>query len=419
MKLINKTQRYYLLFIIGLLIIWGIVFFFFISKELSESLDEDLNRELQATIENLQQQDLLPELFPGTPFIQIEPIQERRDSGIVFTDTLLVDPEDGELEPFREIATQVVLNGRPYRVVLRKSQFGYDDLLTSILYAQLVFIVLLTGIIAVFNRKFFGRIWHPFYHTINQLTSYNIRKKGGVSFKNTDIDEFRQLNAVIKGLLERIEEDYGRLKQFTENASHEIQTPLSVIRNQTELLFQDESLPRELLKRLKKIHAMAGKLARLNSALLLLTKIENDQYPSGTGINSTQLLERLVAEYHELASSKDIVLEANLDHDVFIDMNAGLAEMMFRNLLSNAVKHNYQGGTVEITLGKNEFMITNTGMILQADSTKLFDRFYKEHNGSDSLGLGLSIVHSIVKTNGFGISYTYKDRRHTVRLKFK
>ena len=418
MKLITKTQTYYLGLLVGLLTIWAVGFLLFISSQLRESTDEMLESDLETLITELQNGRRVPEAFRHTSIIQINPIPEIQHEEEVYADVRLADPEDGEMEEFREIRTQIKLNGQPYRIILRKSQMEYDKVFSSILIALLIFIIVLVAAIAVANRQFLQHIWDPFYDTLNQLAGYRIQDKGRLKLKETNIDEFEELNEGVKKLLIRIEDDYRQLKRFTENASHEIQTPLSVIQNQIELLTQDEDLSEQQQIRLGVINKMSGRLSRLNSALLLLTKIENEQYAHHRQVGLTGMLENLIGSYRELAKAKDISLREDLEGNVVRDINPDLAEMLFRNLLSNAIKHNHREGTVEITLTEESFTITNTGPEPEGAPAQFFERFRKGTTKSDSLGLGLSIVHTIAAANDFTITYRYEEGKHSINLTF-
>lgn len=418
MKLIKKTQTYYLLLIAGLLFVLSAAFLVFISSELKESTDDMLARDLKTVIIQLLQEGRVPEAFYNTPTLQIKAIPKVVNGEVIYSNVMLPDPEDGEMETFREIRTQVKLNGQSYKVILRRPQIEYNDLWRSIFVALFIYIIMLVALIAVVNRQFFQHIWKPFYHTLAQLAGYSIKDKGELNLKESDVDEFQALNEEVEKLISRTEYDYQRLKQFTENASHEIQTPLAVIQNQVELLFQDQKLPEDQFLRIAEIKKMTGRLSRLNSALLLLTKIENEQYKQREEIDISQLLAPLVAQYRELAKTKEITVTENLETGVTVIANTDLAEMLLRNLLSNAVKHNFSGGSVTVSLQSHCLIISNTGPEPKMDPSQLFNRFSKANTNSNSLGLGLAIVQTIVAANDFAIDYRYEDEKHILKLTF-
>lgn len=418
MKLINKTQTYYLPLIIGLVTLWCGGFLWYIAQEMDQNINDALENELETAVHDLQADPTSPDLLAETLIFSIRPIVELTNDNEVFKDTLLGDPEDGDLEPFRQLSMQAMIHGKPYEVRLRKSQLEYDDLFSTILIGLLIFVALLIVSVVIINRRFLQHIWDPFYATIGQLSAYRVEKGGDVQLGESDIDEFQELNDGVRRLLGRIEEDYKRLKQFTENASHEIQTPLSVIQNQVELLYQDETMTENQHQRLGVINKMSGRLSRLNSALLMLTKIENNQYAQQEEVDLSGLMNRLVDQYRNLAQAQKIIIESDIDRGVIFKINPDLAEMLFRNLLSNAIKHNYPEGRVSVALNNDHCTITNTGPEPKGNPEHMFDRFRKDDGDSNSLGLGLSIVQTITHASDLKTDYSYRDGKHLLTIRF-
>src|SRR5262249_15174908 len=150
--------------------------------------------------------------------------------------------------------------------------------ITTLLVFTVLFISALLVTLFFLNRRFSKNIWLPFKHALQQLKAFDVSKQNKISFDHSNIAEFEELNKSLSGMTERISADYHRLKEFTEDASHEIQTPLSVIRSKLELLMQADNFPEEEVQSIQKISEAVTKLSRLNIALLTLTKIENRQF---------------------------------------------------------------------------------------------------------------------------------------------
>src|SRR6185437_15266196 len=102
-------------------------------------------------------------------------------------------------------------------------------------------------------------------------------------------------------MCEKVSKDYESLKNFTENASHEIQTPLAIIKNKIELLLQSENLDKTQIHSIQILNEAASKLSRLNQSLLLLTKIENRQFESPEKVNFSKVLNQCIENFEELA----------------------------------------------------------------------------------------------------------------------
>lgn len=183
-------------------------------------------------------------------------------------------------------------------------------------------------------------------------------------------------------------------------------------------MLQDESLSEDQWQRLQQVEHAARKLSRLNKALLLLTKIENRQYPQSKAVDLADLMKNLVPEYRSLAEAKNISMDLNIESGAIVEMNPELAEMMLRNLLSNAIKHNVNDGRIDISLRSDSLAIVNTGPEPEDDLDEYFERFKKQNTSSDSLGLGLPIVLAITKDSNLTINYYYKDGVYVVELDY-
>jgi len=416
MKLISKTQRIYLILVIVLLMAGSGLFMYAISSVMKENVDEALHSNLLTLIHQSQKSGTITPI--STPQIKITPITAIRDTAIQFSDTTMYNDVEHEPFKYRQISTEATVGGQPYHIIMRRAKTESDDLFMTILMVELIFAVLLVVCLFILNRNILQKIWNPFYDTLRQITNYEIGQQKEIVWSETEIDEFQELNSVLENMIAYVEKEYNSLKEFTENASHEIQTPLSVISSKVDQLLQDESLDREKSEQLYAIKKTAGKLSRLNKALLQLTKIENNQYVQKENINISELLQKLIDDYCTLAQAKNIELNANIQPDINLNINSELAELMLRNLLSNAVKHSYSGGFIDITLTDDHLMIRNTGKELKDNPEQNFKRFRKASGNNDSLGLGLSIVSAIVNINGYNITYNVEKNIHQVVVSF-
>ena len=221
-------------------------------------------------------------------------------------------------------------------------------------------------------------------------------------------------------MIEKIYHDYSRLKEFSENASHEIQTPLSVIRSKLELLIQSENLNEEQVNFIQRINEAVSKLSRLNSALLTLTKIENRQFDDAVEIQVGTLIRKKLDELGEWIKQKNLeIIMIDANEAATLKINPYLADLLFDNLIMNAIKHNIENGMINITLKNQRLSISNTGAPLHTDPEKLFTRFAKNDPASDSLGLGLAMVQQICASYHFDLHFTSEKSFHTIIISFK
>jgi signal transduction histidine kinase len=416
MKLINKTQRVYLI-LIAVLILVGIGLLIGATLlVLRNNVDEALQSSLHKFIEQAQNRDSLPALSIAQ--ISITPLAAATDTTTRFSDTTMFNSVEREPFAYRQITTQAKIGGQPYKIVLRRAKVETDDLFEAILIVELIFAALLIAGLFIINKSMLQKIWSPFYHALQQITRYKIGRQRQLTWHKTDIDEFRQMNAVLKNMITHIEKEYKSLKQFTENASHEIQTPLAVINSRIEVLLQKENFNKTQWKSLGEIYRAAGRLSRLNRALLLLTKIENRQFTERKQVEVNALLNDLLCNYEELITRKNLKLSKNPEDKISINANPDLIELLLRNVLSNAIKHNIEDGQLTIHLSANHLRVENTGAAPKEEVSHYFERFYKKNSDSASLGLGLAIIKEICGVNDFECDYSYADGLHIMKIWF-
>jgi len=220
-------------------------------------------------------------------------------------------------------------------------------------------------------------------------------------------------------MTDRILSDFKGLKEFTANLTHEIQTPLAVIKSKNELILQNNDAPEELLQIAVEIQSQINRLSRLIKALSLLAKIDNRQYGNEQKISVIQIIRKILSEFESLLEMKNIRLQTMLISEPEIIMNKELAEVLFLNLIKNSVRHNIPKGEIIIELTQEYFLIKNSGKKLTANPEKLFTRFAKANPESESLGIGLSIVKKICDLYGFAVEYIFVDGLHQIKIHFK
>jgi len=230
--------------------------------------------------------------------------------------------------------------------------------------------------------------------------------------------EFEQLNTTLNAMTNKLYSDFIQHKEFAENASHEMQTPLAIIKANLSVLMQAQNLTENEMNAIESIENTVKKLSSLNRTLLLLTKIENKQFTEQKSINLADLIKHQLANYSEQIDAKDITLHIDLQHSFYREMNPTLADILVSNLIHNAIRHNVIGGQLSIVSDANGFSISNTGDSLPFPSSEMFLRFRKSTSTSESIGLGLSLVKSIAETYNMNIHYAFSDQIHTFKLTF-
>ena len=292
-----------------------------------------------------------------------------------------------------------------------KSLEGTDDLANSILFISLATILLIMGTSLIINRVLLKRLWKPFYSSLDILKNFRVDKKQSLDFPSTQIDEFTFMNHTIQKTTNQAQQEYSLLKEFTENASHEMQTPLAIIRSKLDLLIQDENLSEGQSKTMQSAYSAIEKLSRLNQSLLLLAKIENNQFAETTNINLKQKLEEKLDAFHELWQNQGISVSSSLA-DATVSLNNELTDILLNNLLSNATRHNFSNGCIKIVLKEKTLEISNSSKEKELNSQQMFLRFFSQDKKSRYNGLGLSIIKQICDVSGFSIRYLFTGNEH-------
>jgi len=279
---------------------------------------------------------------------------------------------------------------------------------------MILFIVLLSGFFFI-NLYISKKLWAPFYSTLDKLKVYKVDDTS-VMFEKSSITEFSKLNKTLTLMTEKIHNDYISQKQFIENASHEIQTPLAVIKNKIELLIQSKTLSESDIQIIQSVYNASNKLSSLNKALLLLSKIENNQFKDIEEIQFQTLIEKIITHFEDIISLKNIRVKKNFQSSLTHKMNPLLADILISNLIQNAIRHNIEGGSITIQLSGNSIIISNTSDTSIINTNELFQRFRKSEASAESIGLGLAIVKEICDKYNIELNYTCQSSIHTIQL---
>jgi signal transduction histidine kinase len=309
---------------------------------------------------------------------------------------------ENEVELFIECSNVVKINGNIYSIKLREASIENEDLAVSI--AAFIFILLFAAFaISYFITKRLNKTtWNIFEYNLKQIENFDFRENKEIQLRSSDIDEFDRLNIVIHNLTGKLKKDFVALKEFTENASHEIQTPLTIISLNLEEILQQELTEESFRKVVTAINSIK-RLSVLNQNLLLLAKIENKQFAATEIIALNELIERKIEEFEPMLRERNIKINFILQSGFRVKMNLQLAEILLNNLFSNAINHNIKNGFINIHATEDKLTICNTGLDEALDNESVYNRFVKGNSASH--GLGLAIVKQICDSHYLEIHY--------------
>ena len=399
----------------------GALLYLTIKKVIYKQVDNSLITEKTIIQDQIEQTDTIPD-FEATFGHQIEVkllnYAVRNYQSIKDTD--IYDSKTDSFTPFRYIySTGNTIQKKGYIITIFQEISEKNELLQDIsLYMFFLFFSLLLISILI-NYLIARRLWGPFYKSVKIAGKFDIQSDKPLDLPKTDINEFNQLNDVFYDMTHKMRNDYLNLKEFSENASHEIQTPLAVIRSKTDLLMQQNNLNKESLSLIKSINEATTKLFKLNQGLLLISKIDNQAFHEKKLVSLKNILESGLENYTEILQLKKIKVELDLTDGGLVEMNDVLAEILISNLLSNAVRFNIDNGFIKCHIDRNNLIISNPGPSMTIDPEFLFRRFHKGSDNPHSVGLGLSIVKKITETYRMNITYTCDNYVHEISLQFR
>lgn len=412
MKFLSKTSINYLWVSFTVLAITGVLLFFVLLKMVSEETREQLE---------LQSDMIIKELNTGQiiryPLVEITKTNVLpHDYSPIFRDTLIYDYIQKKKEGYYYLRQTKIINGNPVTITVMTTSIGWDGYTEAIVWifiAMACMLVLAGGLVNYFiNRK----IWSPFLLNLKQLQSYSVSSKADLQLVSSTTDEFKELNIVVSDLAQRARQEYNGLKEFTENASHEIQTPLTIIKSRLESMSQ-LSIDPELANHLIDTKRAVDRLSRLNRGLLLLAKLDNNLFPDQKEVDLNIILNNLLEQMEDLFEQRGMKVVKHIK-DKKIHASPYLLEILITNLLSNILHHGKHESEIRIDLSSHKMIFYNEGEPIGFPPEKLFTRFGKVTKEQKGNGLGLSIVKQICIAHQWDIIYTYIDKTHIFEINF-
>ncbi|HKX85160.1 MAG TPA: HAMP domain-containing sensor histidine kinase [Flavobacterium sp.] len=418
-KLLNKTLNYYFIYALVILMSIGPAFYFISNILFEDDADEDLqvlkinfNR---FTVNKLSTDDIVTwnAISKDVKIENFNGIKKDTLFDLTFYDSL-----NRENEPFRVLQSPIKIDNQWYTFSARMNMVGKENLVLSTVSLFISLLLLLIAGFFIITKIISKTIWHPFYVALDRIERFEIDKNTTIELAESSTEEFERLNAAIQNLIEKNTLIYKSQKEFIENAAHELQTPIAIFKGKLDLLLQRSDLTKEQFEILDNLNTTTAKLTRLNKNLLLLSKIESNQYHIPEHVELNDIIINQIDFFKEQAIAKNITITTNLQPNIDVNANAFLTEIMIKNLFLNAVNHNVENGKITVTLKEKSLVFSNTGISNQLNADKLFERFSKIDPSSKGNGLGLSIIKKIIDINSWSITYRFENNLHVFEIHF-
>ncbi len=406
MKFLTKINRQYFLTLSILLVFVSFAGYFVLKIILKNEIKEDIREKEFYIIQDIKTRKNLPNLYP---IIETKKISKQKTETKLFTQVSLDDKADKEKEIYLEYTNCVKIDNQWYLIKIRHSLIATNDLIIAIAF-PLFLLLILAFIISFFTTKKLNKsLWKDFEQNLMLIENFSFKNKEQLKLKYTNIEEFDSLNSKIIKLTQKLNNDYQSLKEFTENASHELQTPLAIVLMNLEELLQHD-LPEHSFKLVLSAISAIKRLSDLNKSLLLLTKIENRQFSNFDLLFVNKIVREKIDDIEPILTKDNLSVKILEKNELRLNIDKELLDIMLNNLLSNAIKYNMKNGEIFIEINNDRIKICNTGENNNLNNENIFDRFVKEN--SKSYGLGLSIVKQICGVCNLNISYVKNSYWH-------
>lgn len=400
MKFLEKINRNYLIPFSLVLIVVTFAGYFLLRNIIISQAKERLISKEYLVEEQIKKGGELPNL---PPVLEVQKSDREPEVDSLIRNVTIRNEKEQEDELFLEYSVKRNIAGSWYIIKLRQSSFENEDLI--IILAIAVFILLTSAFFILYlsARRMNRTVWSAFERNLREIENYSFRAGCDISLVNSDIEEFKRLNSVITDFINKLKTDYTTLKVFTENASHELQTPLSAALMHLEEILQKD-INEDVFQRVVMVMNSLKRLTALNQNLLLLAKIENMQFEAGSDIILNEVFLRKIKEFTPVFDEKKLELDVQSEGNFVIRMNEYLSEILVSNLLSNAVRHNREEGMIRIVIRPDFLYICNTGQENSLTNETIFNRFVS--GNPKTAGLGLEIVRKICEIHNLHISYS-------------
>lgn len=417
MKLINKLSALYFTVALAVILTGGVFAYYQIKHEIDRAEIVRLQNLNDKIAEQLRSGDEVEIQTNGRPVeikqMGVLPLQTVH----TVSESSLYNPDIKHKECRLNVSSQYNINGKPYQI----SSYNYitkaNEIFKGLLNSFIAILVLLLLLVLIFGRFVSAKVLAPFNQTLEAIHKFRLKDKKRLNLSHSNTKEFSDLNNFLQRMTDKALADYSSLKEFSENASHELQTPLAVVMSKIDQLSQSEINDAQA-QQLSEIQKNIDKLSRISQSLTLLAKLENNEYLSSESIYFCRAAKDSLSSFEELIEIKSLTLHKEISKNTELKFHPALADILLNNLLGNAIRHNVENGQIDFRLEPNRLIIRNTGNDPEVATEELFKRFKKGLKNENSIGIGLAIVKQIVEMNNFTIRYDYAEGWHTIEIHF-
>ena len=422
MKLKDRIIRRVSSFLLVVLTLWSVLFYVAMMDEVTDEVDDSLELYTEMVMTRYLAGKELPSVDNGTNnsyhLTEVTEEYAATHPHLSRADEMLYIDAKAETEPARIMRTIFrESDGSYYELTVMTPTIEKQDLMKAVAYWVLGLYFAVVLAVVVVNAWVISRSMRPLYRLLGWLDRYNINEQTQPIDNPTSVTEFCILNDAVNRFSQRNHQLFEQQKQFIGDASHELQTPIAICQNRLEMLCDTDMSEEQMVEIIKTLQTLES-MSELNRSLLLLSKIDNQQFLDTVPVDMVALLHQTKGEYRCMAMEKRVKVTLHHEGSTPVwPMNAALSKALIHNLYRNALVHNVDNdGELHIHIDDDKLVFVNTGSPQSLDETHIFDRFYKGGGREGSSGLGLAIVAAICLHSGLHIAYSFVEGKHQFTL---
>lgn len=319
---------------------------------------------------------------------------------------------EGEENEYRILQYHFTYANQAYQLEIGSSLSEVNDLTFIIRFFIIIVLVIILLITFLADAVYIEYLLKPFYKIIDtKIRRINEPEFFDYAPINSTSSDFRELDVVLNQMMDRIGDLFKKEKQFISNVSHELLTPIALLKNKLENLLQNDSLDDNAIDKIAGSLKTLDMLKKIINNLLLISRIENNQYESDESIDFQEIVNELQEDLQDRIDDKGIQFFNKIEYDFVFMGNKTLMHILIYNLITNAIKYNKPDGKIMVSdgflQGQYFIAIEDSGIGLsKTQSDDIFNRFVRVSSDQEGQGLGLAIAKSIAVFHHIEIKVT-------------
>ena len=411
------------------MVIAGLSIYFIVQAAVFHELDEHLLNHKYDLIQRFENEEISLQSINRVgsigsyEWIELKPLQEKKAPNpedvisTVVRSRFRGEPED----QYRQLKTEIPIDGQYYELTVYEEIAGWETIALSIIGLMLMLLTLWFGIVYVGNTFIIKKSLAPFFDTISRLRTIRSENDFSTTFPAVATDELDELNQTLNRMLKELEGSLNRQKQFIQNASHELLTPLSILQHKTDELLNQENLDENSFHKVSEIQHTIIRLRKLSNALLMISRVENKYYRTDDEILVNEIVQEVTGEFHSFTEARNIQFRFYEQAEIISKGNAELLHSLLYNVIQNAFYHSPESSTIDIKMFDDtqnyHLTISDYGPGISPEELEsVFNRFEQSKNKSNNgnNGLGLSIVRSICNLHEWKCYFEAESKKGAV-----